>query len=173
MGARGAQGGCEDAGLRSQLPPGPLQGQEVPWGTARLLRMDSFRGFPAQRPSLAKRQSRGPLCGCNLQAGCRLPWVGNWGLTSNSSTGICARAPTVLGQETPPLQPPHTGILPAPGRGELEVCGACNAAGTGHFGPAAPAVGRAWREGGPRWLWSPLTALLLILAPLALLLEVT
>ena len=31
-GARGAEGGCECSGLLGQLPPGPLHGQEVPWG---------------------------------------------------------------------------------------------------------------------------------------------
>lgn len=49
VGAGGAQRGCEDSGLRSQLPPGPLQGQEVPWGRARRLRANSAPRHPQRR----------------------------------------------------------------------------------------------------------------------------
>lgn len=162
---------CPQALCKDRKCPGEQQGrsEQIP-----------SRDPPAQRPSLAKRQSRGPLWGYNSQAGSRLPWAGNWGLTSSSSTG--ARVPTVLGQETSPLKPSHAGVLPAPGRGSLEVCSACDR--TQRAEPLwarGPALGGSGGRTPPPPPLSPfplsplppLTALLLILAPLALLLEVT
>ena len=68
-GARGAQGGCEDAGLLCQLPPGPLHRQEVPWGRAGLSELiPENRGHPPiQRPSTVKRGRAGTLVRVQLQ----------------------------------------------------------------------------------------------------------
>lgn len=113
------------------------------------------------------------MCGCSWKAGCRLPWAGHSGLTSGPA-GVHARAPAVLGRETHPLQPPHTGILPAPGRGGLEVRGACNGSRCERSRPPLRA-GLVWGKGGEGSPHPapPLTAFLLVLAPRALLLEVT
>lgn len=86
------------------------------------------------------------MCGCSWKAGCRLPWAGHSGLTSGPA-GVHARAPAVRGRETHPLQPPHTGILPAPGRGELEVRGACNGSRCERSRPPLRA-GLVWGKGG-------------------------
>lgn len=110
VGAGGAQRGSEGPGFGSQLPPGPLQGQEVPWGR----RARHSEPMPPREP-----QHRGPPPGGAPCTG------GEPGLTRSSSTGVRAWTPTLLGLATPPLQPPHAGILPAGGCGGLEVRGAC------------------------------------------------
>lgn len=98
--------------------------------------------------------------------------AGDWGLTSSSPTSIRGGGPALLGWETTPLQPPHASVLPAPCREVLEVSGACNRGATERSWGLPPALGvPAGGRTPPCQL--PLTAVLLILAPLTLLLEVT
>lgn len=65
MGAGGAQRGCEDPGFGSQLPPGPLQGQEMPWGR----RARRSEATPPREPQhRAEPPPGGVRCARRLQA---------------------------------------------------------------------------------------------------------
>lgn len=72
-------------------------------------------GYPitAQVPVIYKRSEEGLL------------W-GRAGLTRSIPIGIPGRLALLLGFNPLPLQLPYTDVLPAPSRGGLKVCGACN-----------------------------------------------
>lgn len=139
VGAGGAQGGCEDPGLRGQLPPGPLQGQEVPWDTAGLLRADFY-----QRPSEVRRAGAGPsrdaVPGSLLGAS---PVTAPRASVPRPLPSWAGRRPhcscPTLASSQPPASGDSKSVVPATVAGTEWPRSRC----------LAPAVGRAWRKGAP------------------------
>lgn len=157
-GARGAEGGCEHPGLLGQLPPGPLHGQEVPWGE------QASEPVPPRDPDPAPSLGRGG----SWKAGLRPPRAE----PHQQPCGHLGRAPLCPGPGGAPTAAAPRWRLPSPRRRVTRSpwCLQGQGAGVG-LGLASHSQRRGRGKGGEAP--GPLTTFLLVLAPRALLLEVT
>lgn len=173
-GARRAKEGCKDPGLRAQLPPGPLQRQEVPWGKSKVLKASSRAplcpsGIPNLETVCSAETEQRPLRGCCSHPGGGLS-VGPWASPAAAALDPwlswaerrrhCSR-PT-LASSQPPASRDSKSVVPETAMGTKWQSPQPAPAPT----PLAPQQEVCRRL-------SPFTAGLLILAPCALLLEVT
>lgn len=157
-GARGAEGGCEHPGLLGQLPPGPLHSQEVPWGE------QASEPVPPRDPDPAPSLGRGG----SWKAGLRPPRAE----PHQQPCGHLDRAPLCPGPGGAPTVAAPRWRLPSPRRRATQSpwCLQGQGAWVG-LGLASHSQRGGRGKGGEAP--GPLTTLLLVLAPRALLLEVT